>query len=402
MWNKVFGSESAIWRDRFGKHYDIPLGRTSRELKIEYEIRALVLRAPIQFKEEEDERQYLWMEVMKTMLEEALTLSIAPGDTSKTLQRIHETLNRVNFLCEFQNHQTPSPLFCALQLCLSSFALNRDLTLPCRRTDYNLLGVYSYGDEVGVPFIDHENLDLPRLLDIRHFWQRHVLNSVELSFQECFSELPEDMKPKVRKEIPTEASKLSSSWLGFYSCIHPLSDLQKNTDRQTCADIEIHGEVIDPMVGGRRVAWKAMTTGLTNVKILDLKPSEHSWPQKCSKIMPLAGGPDTKRTYFEGKQRSYNGLDEGGNHVFGFTEEIAAPHGGFEGWMRICFILAEGDEDDEDDEDDEEKTPSLLMEIEGWIHGYEAVIIPGGRMMLGRWLDMKATHARGPFIFWDV
>lgn len=146
-----------------------------------------------------------------------------------------------------------------------------------------------------------------------------------------------------------------------------------------------------------------MTTGLTltHVKTLDLKPSEHFWPEKCSKIIPLAGGPDTKRTYFEGKQSSYNGPDEVGNHVFGFTEEIAASHGGFGGWMRICFMLVDGEVDDED-EDNEKKTPSLLMESEGWIHGYEAAIIPGGRMMLGRWLDMKATDARGPFIFWDV
>lgn len=69
---------------------------------------------------------------------------------------------------------------------------------------------------MGVPFIDHQKLDLGRLLDIRHFWQRHVLNSVELSFQESFAELPEDVKPKMRKEIPTEASKLSLSWLGYY------------------------------------------------------------------------------------------------------------------------------------------------------------------------------------------
>ncbi|CAI7648192.1 unnamed protein product [Penicillium crustosum] len=381
MWDKVFGSESTIWRDRFGKHYDIVPGKTSRELKIEYEIRALVLRASIQFKEKEDERQYLWMEVMQTMIEEVLTLPISPGDTSKTLQRIHETLDRVNFLCEFQNHQTPSPLFCGVQLCLSSFALDPKLTLPCRRNDYNLKEVYSCGDEVGVPFIDHENLAIGRLLDIRHFWQRHVMNSFELSFRDSFSELPEDVKPKMRKEIPTEATKLSSSWLGYYSCIHPVSDLLK-TDRQTCADIEIHGELIDPMT-------------------LDLKPSEHFWPEKCSKIIPLAGGPDTKRTYFEGKQSSYNGPDEVGNHVFGFTEEIAASHGGFGGWMRICFMLVDGEVDDED-EDNEKKTPSLLMESEGWIHGYEAAIIPGGRMMLGRWLDMKATDARGPFIFWDV
>lgn len=100
--------------------------------------------------------------------------------------------------------------------CLSSFALDSDLTQPCRRTDYNLREVYSYGDKVGEPFINHENLDLARLLDIRHFWQRHVLHPVELSFQESFSELPEDMKPKARKEIPSEASKLSPSWLGYY------------------------------------------------------------------------------------------------------------------------------------------------------------------------------------------
>lgn len=125
-----------------------------------------------------------------------------------------------------------------------------------------------------------------------------------------------------------------------------MSDLLK-TERQTCADIEIHGEPIDPMVSGRRVAWKVMTTGLTNVKSLDLKPSGHSWPEKCNKIIPLAGGPDTKRTYFEGKQRAYDSPNEVANHVFGFTEEIAAPHGGFGGWMRICFVLVDGEQDDE-------------------------------------------------------
>jgi hypothetical protein len=38
-----------IWRDRFGKHYDIAPGRRSGELKYEYQIRAIVLRSPIQF-----------------------------------------------------------------------------------------------------------------------------------------------------------------------------------------------------------------------------------------------------------------------------------------------------------------------------------------------------------------
>jgi hypothetical protein len=141
------------------------------------------------------------------------------------------------------------------------------------------------------------------------------------------------------------------------------------------------------------------TTMLTNGETLDVQASsEPFWPAQCSKIIPPAGGVDTERVYFDGKQKSYDANYEAGNPVFGFTEKIAIPHGGFEGWTRICFTIVEADEDD-----DEEEQPSYpVMDGEGWIHGYEAVIVPGGRMMLGRWVDMKEPDARGPFIFWDV
>ncbi|CAI7641800.1 unnamed protein product [Penicillium glandicola] len=380
MWNKVFESESAIWRDRFGKHYDTAPGRTSRELKIEYQIRAIVLASPIQFKEEENDRQSLWMEVMQTMLEEALKLPIAPGASSKTLQRIRETLESVDFLSEFQKEETSSQLFYALQLCLTSFALDPTVTEPCRRTDYDIRQVYSCAEKVGRAFVDHDNLDLAKLLNLRNFWQRHFLNVSELTYQESFSGLPTEMKPKVQKDNPTKIFKLSPSWLGYYSCMHPLSDLYKMNERQTCADFETHGDSIDIMT-------------------LELKPSfEHFWPEECNMIIPLASGRDIKRTYFDGKQRAYGGPYEAGNHVFGFTEEIVVPHGGFEGWTRVCFTIVEADEDDEDDD----KVFSLVMEGEGWIHGYEAIIVPGGCIMLGRWVDMKEPDAKGPFIFWDV
>ncbi|KAJ5790369.1 uncharacterized protein N7518_007380 [Penicillium psychrosexuale] len=354
MWNKVFGSDSSVWRYLFGKHYDIVPGKTSGELKIEYQIRAIVLGATIKFKEKEDDRQFLWMEVMQTMLEESLQLPIIPGSTSKTLQRIQEKLEKS----------------------LSAFALDPTITDHCRRTDYDIKQVYAYGEKLGKAYIDHKKLDLVKLLNLRNFWQRHLLNTSEFTFQESFSALPAEMKPKTRKELPIEESKLSSSWLGYYSCMHPISDLQDN-ERQSCADLETHGDGVEIMT-------------------LDLATSEEFWPKQCSKIMPLAKGRNIKRAYFDGKQRAYSGAHEAGNHVFGFTEEIAVTHGGFEGWMRICFIIAEADEGDE------EKHSLLVMDGPGWIHGYEAVIIPGGRMMLGRWVDMKETGARGPFIFWDV
>ena len=125
MWDKVFGSESSVWRYLFGKHYDIVPGKTSGDLKIEYQIRAIVLGATIKFKENENDRQYLWMEVMQTMLEESLQLPIAPG-SSKTLQRIQEKLERVDFLSEFQKGPS-SKLFYGLQL-VRMFRRNMDLT----------------------------------------------------------------------------------------------------------------------------------------------------------------------------------------------------------------------------------------------------------------------------------
>ena len=50
----------------------------------------------------------------------------------------------------------------------------------------------------------------------------------------------------------------------------------------------------------------------------------------------------------------------------------------------------------------EEDWPPLTLETDfHWIHGYEGVLFPGGRMMIGRFVDMVETDARGPFIFWD-
>lgn len=121
MWEKIFEEDSSIWRDRFSKHYDLPPGRPSRELKIEYQIRAIVLNSQMSFKGKEDNRQYLWMEVLKTMLEEALQAPTAPGKSSKTLDCIYETLRGVDFLSEFQKRGTPSQLFYALQLVCQFF-----------------------------------------------------------------------------------------------------------------------------------------------------------------------------------------------------------------------------------------------------------------------------------------
>lgn len=121
--------------------------------------------------------------------------------------------------------------------------------------------------------------------------------------------------------------------------------------------------------------------------------SDGFWPEKCNSIIPQAEDYNGPRVYFEGEQNALGASLDAANPLFGFVESIVAPYGGFEGWSRICFVIYEGSDEDEDN----------TWETEGhWVHGYEAVIIPGGGVMLGRWVDMNDTSGRGPFIFWDI
>ena len=59
---------SGVWRQRFRALYDHPLDKTSDEIKIEYEIRSIVLRQNISFEYGEGPKQGLWLDVLKTML----------------------------------------------------------------------------------------------------------------------------------------------------------------------------------------------------------------------------------------------------------------------------------------------------------------------------------------------
>lgn len=108
-------TDSTIWRARFRHKYDTPQGRSAGELKLEYKIRAIVLPQKIDFKQEEDsEQQHVWLQIIQTMINEALTL---PGEieTSKTYETLQRVLSATSFLSHPKRAQ-PSELFCAVQL----------------------------------------------------------------------------------------------------------------------------------------------------------------------------------------------------------------------------------------------------------------------------------------------
>lgn len=110
----MMAPDSGIWRTRFEEKYDLARDRTSRELKPEYQTRAIVLPRKLDFKQAENEQQKVWLEVIQTMVKESITLPVQI-EISKTYEKIREVMTQVEFLSH-PRRNTPSDMFCAVQL----------------------------------------------------------------------------------------------------------------------------------------------------------------------------------------------------------------------------------------------------------------------------------------------
>ena len=98
---------------------------------------------------------------------------------------------------------------------------------------------------------------------------------------------------------------------------------------------------------------------------------------------------------------TFGGIEVGydGAKISGMLYEIP-PQEGIPGWQRVSFMIyavkePHGLENIHTDDD-------LVTKLD-FLRCYEGVVLPGGKMMLGRWWDpMDAGLESGPFIFWAV
>lgn len=112
---RVLDFDSLTWRFRFDRKYDVPQGRSSEELSLEYKVRAIVLQPDIDFENISYPQQDLWLRVIQTMAIEALSLPLQERVTSKTLEQLKETVRSAKFLSRPRNNY-PSSLFYGVQL----------------------------------------------------------------------------------------------------------------------------------------------------------------------------------------------------------------------------------------------------------------------------------------------
>jgi hypothetical protein len=118
----ILPAHSSIWRQRFKEKYDMPKGRTSTEIKIEYQARAIVLYESVSFKGGENDKSQLWLEVLRTLLLEACFPFSASfhAPCSRNLDRVKEIVCRSDFLHRpisgSGRQRAPSDQYCAIQL----------------------------------------------------------------------------------------------------------------------------------------------------------------------------------------------------------------------------------------------------------------------------------------------
>lgn len=95
------------------------------------------------------------------------------------------------------------------------------MRIRCLRTDYDIAAVYAYQADIAEPLVSSiAKLDLHKVLHIRNFWLRHLMNPDEATFHSSFSKLPEYHRPKGRKSFLEDGSGLSTHWLGYECQFH--------------------------------------------------------------------------------------------------------------------------------------------------------------------------------------
>ncbi|GAE00271.1 hypothetical protein ACLA_045390, partial [Paecilomyces variotii No. 5] len=408
MKTALLSDKSSIWRRRFEEKYDLPQGKSSAQIKLEYQTRSIILSQTVSFKDGEGDQQKLWLDVIQLLLQESLSAYIdnkEDNSASKNLTRISAAISKSSFLKRpvsrfaIRSQDLCSDTFCTVQLCLTHLSLDLNLSYRCLRTDYDIASVYSYGRAPENPFVSIENLDLRKLLHIRNFWQRHLVNPDEGSFYKSFASLREEQRPHPWKQPIERGNRHGSSWLGYYSCIHPRPpDLSALQDRQTCADLDSH--------------W----TSILPLTLHLIRDGDAEWPALFKDIVPLLG-PDSQRRHFRGLQGLHSLNNRTSYPVRGFIESILSAQGGLKGWTRICFVIYNpnreflkliSSEDDKEDGEGEkaqfpdEEWPPISWSDFHWAFGYEGAVLPGGNIMLGKWVNLLETNDTGPFIFWCI
>ncbi|KAF7959187.1 hypothetical protein EAE96_002702 [Botrytis aclada] len=332
------------------------------------------------------------------------------GDIIDIVDAIAKTRNDWNLkaICSVDSNANTRVLL--IQLCLTSISWDpRYCTNTISQFDLSQLEVYA--PPARQPLFLGKwkgDLNVRWCLHVANFFKFHLkAGKGEGLLAHAYAELEQSQLPQPwLGRLKSGTQKLGSHWKGAYFYVDPdelarMRQAGEDTDDGPYSDELDGGEsfqdislFFDDQKFGKQHWPKSWETILQSDPFSNAAPEptpQHRASRRATRskkdLKKPKENPNPGVEYFYGSSHDSSSTA----HFYGAVHGIPPQHG-IPGFQRITIMKFFPDQDGHHDP--------------GQSWGYEGCVLPGGRIIVGRWFDAKSRSSRdvmsGPFVFWNT
>ncbi|XP_014555418.1 hypothetical protein COCVIDRAFT_38776 [Bipolaris victoriae FI3] len=406
----IDADRQSFWRAKFREKYDFLEGTPNNQLRRMYQRRSKLLRCGTKygFFRGHGKTEARVVKMLKDLIIESFYGATETDEHGRFYCRNHAHL--IQFILESRllNNDRRPPIvrrgepahvdetLAAVKLICSQFIFNLPgIEHNIFAFDESQFAVYQSTTEAPIFLDNYEKVNLEWVLHSMNFFRHHMMNEEAQTLFYKIDELYATHKPSPwREPLRQGAYTLSRYWKGTYAFLDH-SEVQrlrkqgpgheiyidKNVDEGKIQSLELAFAQPAHLSNRRPLTWPA----LFESRLHSLLPSTSAQPLKTqARHCPK----QSQNIQFEGTGQDLD--DE--YRALGWLNALP-PQGGIPGWQRITFMKHFSDDYQDPDQDN--------------LWAYEGVVMPGGRMILGRWWFASESMAtqldyNGPFILWAV
>ncbi|KAB8302162.1 hypothetical protein EYC80_005609 [Monilinia laxa] len=333
------------------------------------------------------------------------------GNMIDIVDSICKTNNNWNFnaICSVDCPSDSNTLVLLIQLCLTWISWDRRY---CTNTisHFDLSQLEAYASPVRQPIFlgkRKNDLNVRWCLHVANFFKFHLkAGKGEGLLAHAYADLPQTQCPQPwLGQLQPGTQQLGSHWKGAYFYVNA-DELAK---MRMAGDDTDSGPYSDELDGGEFFQDISLFFDTQKFdkqhwpesweRVLQSDPFSSTAPEPVNRHGPRRNTrsrkdikkpvevPNPGLKYFYGSSNDSSSTA----HFYGAVHAIP-PQGGIPGFQRVCIMKFFPDENGNFDA--------------GQCWGYEGCVLPGGRIILGRWFDARSDSAvnvmSGPFVFWNV
>ncbi|KAH7414389.1 hypothetical protein DE146DRAFT_763127 [Phaeosphaeria sp. MPI-PUGE-AT-0046c] len=413
----IDADNGSFWREKFRRKFALRRGRTNKELKKAYQRRMRWLHrgTGYDFHWGQKRREKDTVEVLREIIVESFQGYVDMDDWGRprcqNQEMLFDFVQNSKLLLNNTRRATRSsrnepsavhPALAAVKLMCSHFLFEFD------NVKHGVLGVEEsqrmvYMSTESQPIYSGPTmtvLNMEWILHCMNFFRHHMMSEEVGTLYQVLNELPAYQRPSAwQTPLRSGTAPLCKNWKGTYSFLD-LKEVEKlrRLDAEQVGDAFFCDKNVDEgkiqsleleFVSGAPLQWPGLfedrLQSLRNARP-QVKAQGRTRPSKTADACGSAA--DAGSIQFSGK-----GVDlDDDFKAIGWLNPLPDQHG-VPGWQRITFMKHFVDDFDQMEQDN--------------LWAYEGVVLPGGRIILGRWwyasdeVDMNQDY-NGPFILWAV